>query len=265
MNLDGTAFIPLERSLLEEAEANPKLDRPRKRILDILKKGSKELPGQAARTWDLSFFRSPIGISQAANVDSEQSLTIKLAHTALSPTNSAVPTGAHTDLPTSLVVTALGHSSEPDTPWYDPHLGHVRNEGGQVLDESGKVLRNVYASGWAGIGARGVLATTLMNAYGVAERILSDTFPDDLDAHAKRIQDTSEILPRDVDNDGPPEEIVRGVSEGEITTYEDWRAVDAEEIRRGEEVGKERERMAWDEAKEIARGARAKAASTFTT
>jgi adrenodoxin-NADP+ reductase len=38
---------------------------------------------------------------------------------------------------------------------------------------------------------------------------------------------------------------------GIITTYDDWKKVDSEEIRRGGELfgGKERERMDWDEAK----------------
>lgn len=249
MNLEGTAFVPLEPSLIQEAEATPTLDRPQKRILDILKKGSRVALGQASKSWDLSFFRSPIGIEKSAVDDPEYPLTVQLAHTALSPTNSAVPTGIHTDMPTSFVVTALGHSAEPDTPWYDPHVGHVRNQGGQVIDSGGKVLRGVYASGWAGIGARGVLATTMMNAYGVAEKMLGEAFPGDFNTDRQPLDASSEVLPREVDRDGLPAEIEHALSKAQVTTYEDWRAIDAEEVRRGEAVGKERERMGWDEAR----------------
>ena len=141
--------------------------------MDIIKKGSKEQLGTTRRTWSLDFFRSPTGISPAEPdplSSSPNPLTLSLAHTTISPTGSAVPTGAHSQLQTGLVVTALGHKAEPSTPWYDEATGHVRASGPRVLDASGNVLKNVYASGWAAHGARGVLASTMVDAYGVAEK-----------------------------------------------------------------------------------------------
>lgn len=38
----------------------------------------------------------------------------------------------------------------------------------------GKPVRNVYTAGWASHGAKGVLATTMYDAYEVADRFLSD-------------------------------------------------------------------------------------------
>ena len=39
---------------------------------------------------------------------------------------------------------------------------------------------------------------------------------------------------------------------GRVTTFEDWKAIDAEEIRRGKAAGKERERFtSWDKAREF--------------
>ncbi len=247
--LEGTSFVPLDPSIIQEAEAGPKLERQQKRILDLLKKGSAAKPGETEKSWDLSFFRSPVGIQQVADgVESEYPLTLNLAHTALSPTKSAVPTGIHSELSTSLVVTALGHHADPNTPWYDSSVGHVRNEGGQVLDADGKIVKRVFTSGWAGIGARGVLATTMMNAYGVADRILSGTFPDAFNASITHAgTDGVEVLPSEVDVDAVPAEVQEAVAQGTVTTYEDWRALDAEEVRRGQETGKERERLSWDE------------------
>ncbi|KAI0086831.1 FAD/NAD-P-binding domain-containing protein [Irpex rosettiformis] len=249
MNLEGTSFVPLDPSMIQQAEEGPKLERQQKRILDLLKKGSAQKPGETEKSWDLSFFRSPVGIQLATDGDnSDYPVTLNLAHTTLSPTNSAVPTGIHSEQPTSLVVTALGHHADPNTPWYDPSTGHVRNEAGQVLDSNGKIVKRVYTSGWAGIGARGVLATTMMNAYSVGDRILSETYPEAFNSDiTESASDGIAVLPTEVNVDAVPAEIEKAVQEGKITTYEDWRAIDAEEVRRGQETGKERERLSWDE------------------
>ena len=251
MTLENTSFVPLDPSVIQQAEAGPKLERQHKRILDLLKKGSTQKYGETEKSWDLSFFRSPVGIQLAPDGDnSDYPVLLNLAHTTLSPTNSAVPTGIHSEQPTSLVVTALGHHADPNTPWYDSSTGHVRNEAGQVLDADGNIVKRVYTSGWAGVGARGVLATTMMNAYSVGDRIVGETFPEDfnVDATPAVVPDV-EVLPTQVDLDTVPEEIEKAVQDGKITTYQDWRAIDAEEVRRGEETGKERERFSsWDDA-----------------
>jgi adrenodoxin-NADP+ reductase len=251
MNLEGVSFKPLDPPLIQEVESGPKLERQQKRIFDLLKKGSAARPGETEKSWDLSFFRSPVGIRQSTDADAEYPLALNLSHTTLSPTKSAVPTGIHSELSTSLVVAALGHSADPSTPWYDSAIGHVRNQAGQVLDSSGKVVNRVYTSGWAGIGARGVLATTMMNAYGVADRILGETFPETFNftspsANAEKV----DVLPFKVEDEEAPGDIEEAVKQGQITTYGDWRAVDAEEVRRGQETGKERERMEWPQARD---------------
>lgn len=259
MNLEGTALVPVDPQTIQEAESLP-LDRSHKRILDILKKGSKEPLGSTKRTWSLDFFRSPTGLSPVTAEDADAhgaALTVSLAHTTLSPTGSAVPTGAYSQQPTSLVVTALGHTAAPGTPWLDPRAGHVRTAGPRVVDAQGRVVRGVYASGWAAHGAHGVLATTMVDAYGAAESMLADVFPADFSWEAVRGMPGGgegaqgephvDVLPREVDGEDAPPEVEDGVRAGTVTTYSDWREVDAEEVRRGEEVGKERERMNWSE------------------
>ena len=62
---------------------------------------------------------------------------------------------------------------------------------------------------------------------------------------------TVEVLPKEVDLDAVPPEVEAGLSEGQVTDFEDWRKIDAEEIRRGEAMGKERERMEWKEARSL--------------
>jgi adrenodoxin-NADP+ reductase len=45
--------------------------------------------------------------------------------------------------------------------------------------------------------------------------------------------------------------VQKGIEGRQVVQYPDWKRIDAEEIRRGEVLGKERERMHWDEARAL--------------
>ena len=261
MNLPDSSMVPLDPALLADATNTSTVTRQQSRTLQLLQKGSKNKPGTTKKTWSLDFFRSPTGLTTPAHPHENNSdkARLTLAHTALDPTSRAVPTGESSTLDTDLVITSLGHRSEPSAPWYDPALGHLSTIRGRVVGADGRVVRNVYASGWAAMGARGVLASTMMDAYAVADTILRDHFPgEDVQTTAAgapepaadeaAAADAVEILPKEVDLDAIPPEVDAGLKEGRVTDFEDWKKVNAEEIRRGEEMGKERERMDWEEA-----------------
>ncbi|KAG8691075.1 NADPH-adrenodoxin reductase [Ceratobasidium sp. 423] len=153
-------------------------------------------------------------------------------------------------VPTDLVIASVGYRSPVIHPaWHDKRLGRVRHVDGQVVREDGTAVRGVYASGWAANGARGVLASTMWNAYSVAEKILGD-------ATASAVSDSRSETRVTLDNGvvlkgepGLPSPVVEA---GKLViSYPDWKRVDAEEIRRGGELGKERERMSWEEVVEF--------------
>ena len=143
MNLEGVAFTGLDPRIMQDAlseEGGKKLERQKKRILDILKKGSTLKVGDEGveRTWSLEFWRSPTGVASAdgspASALTEgdhDSMRLTLAHTALSSDGRVKPTGETSVLTTSLIVTALGHVCAPETtPYCDAVLGHIRTVGG---------------------------------------------------------------------------------------------------------------------------------------
>ncbi|CCL98366.1 uncharacterized protein FIBRA_00361 [Fibroporia radiculosa] len=255
MNLSDASLVPLDPALLKApADGAESLTRQQSRVLQLLQKGSRNKPGTTRKTWSLDFFRSPTGLILPDPSLSQQA-TLTLAHTTLDSSSRAVSTGETSTLSTSLVVTSLGHRADPSAAWYDPALGHLRTVGGRVIDAAGRTMRNVYASGWAATGARGVLASTMMDAYAVADVILRDAFPgediqtvpvvgvDSIDEKAL----AEDVLPKEVDVDSIPPEVEAGLRDGRVTDYEGWRAINAEEVRRGEAMGKERERMGWQE------------------
>ena len=233
INLPEASMVPLNPFLLTTSPSNPPVTRQQSRILQLLQKGSKKRHGTTSKTWSLDFFRSPIGILPPSEDSSAQ---LSLSHTTLNPqTNRAVPTEETSTLSTDLVITSLGFQGDPKTIFYDHGLGHLRNVSGRIMTKSCTTWKNIYASGWAATGAKGVLASTMMDAYAVVDTIISDW-------------QANQVAGRHLDLEEPPEEVQTALKEGLVTEYADWKKIDEEEVRRGEAIGKERERMGWVEA-----------------
>ncbi|KAF8066817.1 hypothetical protein FPV67DRAFT_1496622 [Lyophyllum atratum] len=271
MNLPDASMVPLSPEILNPppasntATSSSTLTRQQSRILQLLRQGSKNPPGSTNKTWSLDFFRAPLHLAPPPPGSSLAQLT--LAHTALDPSHTrAIPTGETSTVSTSLVVTSLGFHAEPWSPFHDPTIMHMRTTpGGRVVvpasdgSSAGTALQNIYASGWAATGAKGVLASTMLNAYAVADTVLSDWLPGgevqtvvtpaSSDATCVTRDAAQVLLNPSPHPEDPPMEVVEGLNDGLITEYGDWKRLDAEEVRRGALLGKERERMGWQEAK----------------
>ncbi|KAF8759150.1 NADPH adrenodoxin oxidoreductase, mitochondrial [Rhizoctonia solani] len=239
MNLEGVGMNPIDHSLFDIGAEG--LSRQQTRLIDLMRKGSSTVAASASRTWSLDFLRSPLRITPTSITYSLNSLSSSL---------SAVPTGQTQTVPTDLVIASVGYRSPAVHPdWHDERLGRVRHVDGQVVRADGTAVRGVYASGWAANGARGVLASTMWNAYSVAEKILqnlaANTVPDN-QPEAGMIAKDGIVLK------GEPGLPLPLIEAGKlVVSYSDWKRIDNEEIRRGGEVGKERERMSWEEVMEF--------------
>lgn len=260
MNLTEASMVPIDPAILTP-HPDVKLTRQQSRTLQLLQKGSKNTYGQTHKTWSLDFFRSPTGLTLPTSSYDSPLATLSLSHTTVDPlTQRAVTSSETSTLETSLVVTSLGFQSDPQSSsvFYDPTAGHLRARQGRVVSASGTPLKNVYASGWAATGAKGVLASTMMDAYAVADTIVSDLFPDGdvvqttpmSNADPGLAEDAGEmVMNAEAHPEDLPPEVQEGVRKGVVVEYKDWKAIDAEEVRRGEEMGKERERMGWEQAR----------------
>ena len=256
MHLPDASMVPLDPSLLTFTEGTS-LSRQQRRTLELLQKGSQCRAGSTEKTWSLDFYRMPTNLAPSR---SSAAAELSLMHTCLDPsTGRAIPTDQTSTLTTSLVVTSLGFHVDPSMTFFDPSSSHLRAYGGRILSESGAPLRNMYASGWSANGAKGVLATTMMDAYAVADTILSDIVSSSSkDVGVKpageygndAMSDT--LLPNFAPHpEDPPEEIKQGIKDGLVTRYDDWHVIDAEEVRRGALLQKERERMGWEDARKF--------------
>lgn len=251
LTLPEASMVPVDPSLFVLPEGTS-LSRQQRRTLELLQRGSQKAPGTTQKSWSLEFHRSPIALTPPSSTDMAR---LTLAHTRVDPTTSrAVLTGEKSTLSTSLVVTSLGFRADPETDFFDPSSNHLSSRGNRLCLLHGTAIPNMYTSGWAAHGSKGVLASTMMDAYAAADTVMSDiTSGSDVQMAASE-DHSAQIMSGLVLNpqphlENPPEEVMQGVKDGIITQYEDWKAVDAEEIRRGETLGKERERMDWGDAK----------------
>ncbi len=165
----------------------------------------------------LRFLTSPVRI-----LGEERVTGIEVVRNRLEPDTDGVLRPVATDdvetLDCGLVVRAVGYHGQPvaDLP-YDAATGTVPND-------RGRVTPGVYVAGWVKRGPTGFIGTNKTCAQETVDRIL-----DDLDAG----------LPAPV---GTPESIasvVRG-RQPDVVDLAGWRAIDAEERRRGADRGRAR-------------------------
>lgn len=256
----------------EEAARITSEVRVKKRLLGLLEKGSKT-PVTAAqtKTWALNFFRSPARFLPREGSMSTQPPPVGGVEWNVTKLQSGVPTTDNLDASspgksawgspwstspaatgqteltsTDLIVSSVGYRSEPlwsaqptpsnnsatvlDRLPFDTRRNIVPNTGGRVVNPStGAVIPRTYVSGWLANGPVGVIASTMMDAYSVADTILHDiaTQTDSVPA-----VEQNDLLAR-----------LQASSTHKIVSFADWRKIDQEELRRGKQLGKLREKI----------------------
>ncbi|CAJ1081140.1 NADPH:adrenodoxin oxidoreductase%2C mitochondrial [Xyrichtys novacula] len=217
-------------------EAVNDLPRPRKRLTELMLKTAMEVPGEkeqerrkkASRVWGFRFFRSPVEV--LSDPDHKRTAGIRLAINMLEGSGEsarAVLTGEVEDVTCGLVISSIGYKSLPidaSVP-FDSHRAIVPNIMGRVQQATG-----LYCSGWLKTGPTGVIATTMNNSFDTARSVVEDMDSRRLDVSAGKpgSQSISALLDE------------RGVKP---VLFSDWEKIDALETRRGEAIGKPREKL----------------------
>jgi len=174
--------------------------------------------------------------------DAERGVTaVEVARTRLEVGSDGVPVavdaGESEVIEAGLLLRSVGYRGHPvpDLP-HDPVTG-------TVVHDRGRVRPGVYVAGWAKRGPTGFIGTNKADAAQTVERIL-----DDLDARA---------TPTPVGTSASIAAVVTG-RVPDVVDLAGWRAIDAEERRRGAVDGRPRAKIV--EVEEMLRVARASAA-----
>ncbi|XP_077481867.1 NADPH:adrenodoxin oxidoreductase, mitochondrial [Stigmatopora argus] len=251
VKLPATRPEMLQADFVGVSEALSDLPRPRKRLTELMLKSATELSAdeererrkQSSRSWGFRFFRSPVQIRP--NSDGSRVEAVRLAVNRLEGSGEAaraVLTGELEDVTCGLVVSSIGYKSLPIDPAvpFDPDKAIVPNQMGRVHQAPG-----LYCSGWLKTGPTGVIATTLNNSFDTAKSLIEDMNSGNLDTSAAKpgAESITTLLAK------------RGVKQ---VTFSDWEKIDELETRKGEAMGKPREKLLTVEAMlQVARTERA--------
>ncbi len=238
--------------------------RVKNRLLSLLGKGSKtsheEALAAGSKTWGLNFFRAPAelrgdesgalssvvwNVTRLPSAQSAKEAVLPSAATKPgedpvqnttawggSPVTAAAPTtGKQEETQTQMLVSSIGYRSEPiadpaEEP-FDASRAVVPNEDGRVRSKSGAAMPGRYVSGWLARGPVGVIASTMYDAYSVADLLVQD--------HKSGIALHSELA------GGLPQALAQPSKK--IITYRDWMRIDEVEKERGAKLGKLREKV----------------------
>ncbi|CAR24429.1 NADPH-adrenodoxin reductase [Lachancea thermotolerans CBS 6340] len=174
------------------------------------------------RQWEMDYLKTPIKVNCNA-AGKLNSLTV--CDNKMTVDNRVELLSNQTqDYELDVLITSLGYGSNPLDEFKSLDIGfvrnHVANSRGAVLNTENEVIPGLYAAGWIRKGSSGVIASTMADAFEVADTVL---------------QELSTFQPR--------KNSAIDVAHHTFTTWNDWLKLDAEERRRGREQGKPREKF----------------------
>lgn len=216
----------LELSATDQEELElPENNKARKNYEVMLELSKKPIEGKSKKII-LRFFQSPLSFNGDKAVES---ITMEINEMSGEAGAQKVRgTGVKEELPCGLIFRSIGYKGLPlnGLP-FNEKAGVVPNEKGRIIDENNQPITGLYTAGWIKRGATGVLGTNKKDAEESIKCLLEDL--DALPACENRNSDALLKLLTDRD--------IR------VVTYDDWTLLDKEEVKRGEAVGKPREKF----------------------
>ncbi|RYP23931.1 hypothetical protein DL765_000817 [Monosporascus sp. GIB2] len=246
MKLHGVGFHPMDMSLLPDEIS--KLPRARRRLMEVMVKGSTTKVEDAAASWSLDFCLSPTEFVGDADRNVRSTIFERTSLAApFDPSSAVAGTGGRVEIPSSVVFRSIGYKSAalPGFPeagiLFDDVKGIIRNDGlGRVLrapkdgdnaESQPSILPGVYCAGWVKRGPTGVIASTMEDAFSTGDAIASDWNAGSL-LHAGESNSGWDALRTEIDGHNC-----------RIIGWEDWHKIDKAEKERGLLLGKEREKF----------------------
>jgi ferredoxin--NADP+ reductase len=176
--------------------------------------------GKASRRLHLHFYASPLEV-----LGSDKVTGFRYERTEPNGAGGVRGTGEVREVNVQALYRAVGYfgTALPDIPFDDRH-GVIPNHEGQVLDDNNQVVPGVYATGWIKRGPVGLIGHTKSDAMETIQHLVKDQAywwspesPDE--ASVQALLDSRNVA---------------------YTNLDGWHKLDASELARGEERGRER-------------------------
>ena len=191
--------------------------------------------GSASRRLHLHFYAKPLEI-----VGDDKVSAIRYERTEPDGSGGVKGTGEIREIPVQSVYRAVGYFGSPleGVPFSEKH-GVIPNHEGQVLDDDNRVVPGVYATGWIKRGPVGLIGHTKSDAMETIQHLVKDQASWWSPAEPEEAAVTALLTDRGIG----------------YTDLAGWQRLDAEEMSRGHERGRERLKIIpRDEMIKISRG-----------
>lgn len=241
---DNIQFEAIEESLLDEIRPRIKsLGRVDKRKMTLLEKYSEMGPlGALEKKWSLQYLKSPVEFIQNKKDPRLLEATVfrknQLAYDELlKKTVISLSTEKTETLKNELVVLSIGYKGsslpgfEDSDILFDSRQNRISNREGRILRASStpskdpehnfSYKRGWYTAGWIKNGPQGVIATTMMESFDTADKVLED-------------------LANGIHTEASGKDLL-GKLDG--VDWQGWQKLNVVELERGKQVGKTREKV----------------------
>ncbi|KAI9054993.1 hypothetical protein LZ554_002136 [Drepanopeziza brunnea f. sp. 'monogermtubi'] len=245
MKFPSVAFDSVDESLIPEDITE--LPRPKKRIMEVLRKGSEAAVSRAPKRWSLDFCLSPT--SFMPNVKSPSRLgCMAFERTTLVPSPfeldaKAVKTDEKVEISAALAFRSIGYKSEALSEFaelgipFDDRSGIIPNDHlGRVvleIENESKRVDGMYCAGWVKRGPTGVIASTMNDAFATADSIVEDWYNR---VPFLRVEEGDHLGWEGVKDEAEK----RGCRR---VSWEDWKKIDSVERSNGLKMSKVREKF----------------------
>ncbi|CRG88919.1 ferredoxin--NADP+ reductase [Talaromyces islandicus] len=275
LQLPGVSFDPIRKELLPPDEVVAKIPRAQKRLIQLLAKGSSNEASDTGKSWSLDFLLSPHSLHWSPVYPYRLSHTKFTRNDIVSddpfapdakvkPHTLSNGRAAEVNIPCNIFFRSIGYKSLPLPGFdylgiqFDHRRGIIPNDGfGRVTSTSEAAedsktpldhthishIPGLYCAGWVKRGPTGVIASTMMDAFGTADSIAADW-------EAQKGSGDGQISFLNSASGGSSglgwegvraEAHQRGLSP---TSWADWQRIDSVERERGKEKGKIRDKFA---------------------
>ena len=187
--------------------------------------------GDARRRIDLRFLRSPVEIRGTGNV---KAIAVRRNEVVRTEDGTLRARALDEDVETiecGLILRSVGYRAVPlpDVP-FDERSFVLPNERGRVLTPDGDLLPGIYAVGWIKRGPTGILGTNKRDAAETVNCLVEDLRAGSLPQPPKPAREQ-------IDN-------LLAERRPDLVTTEGWRAINAQELERGEREQRPRVKLA---------------------
>lgn len=241
-------FVPLPDSILDSIKPNAKsLGRVDKRKFSMLDKASSESsavePDPDTKEWALEFLKSPKEFVVNPQRDDLLLATVfeenELHEDKLTQKVSVRPTGKTTSIKNELVITSIGYKGVEIDGFdsvgiaFDHKSNRLVNNGGRLLSQEAQqadpdhnfgYLKGWYTSGWIKHGPKGVIATTMMESFDTADKVLED-------------------LSNGIHNLPTEDSDILGVLPENYVDWAGWKRINDFEVQEGQTLNKSRNKL----------------------